>query len=458
MEQIRPLVLLSADSDWSTNRLPVAPDWQIARISPLEAPVGLPPDWDEKPVGICTLTAKDMPHLEQIRSWLEQLPVAGWLALTQREQLKHPEVCRLIQHYCQDYHTFPVDQSRLSDSLGHMWGMSRLGSRLPESHFANYQRYVIGGHSPAIREARNLLRRFAATNEPMLIHGESGTGKDAAARFAHQHSSRRHQPFISVNCATLPASLIHSELFGHQRGAFTHALQARKGRIEAANGGTLALVGADELSLEQQCALLRFLQEGQIEPVGASHPVRVDVRVIAISGKPLEQSVAEGTFRSDVFYRLGNLSVAMPPLRNRLEDLPYLTKNALNSSGGKPWRSSKAALIAMARHPWPGNLQELQNRLHQAVVMAHNSELQPEDMGLSPAIVTSPDSQFSLEAFRARADEEAIALSLALTRQNLSAAARLLKISRVSLYRLLAKHKLSPPNNLYPGPGKGEPS
>lgn len=282
MEQKRQLVLLSAFSDWNTNRLPFAPDWQIARVSPLEAPVSLPPDLCKSPLGICTLTAGDMPYLEQIRNSLERLPVAGWLALTQRENLNHPEVCRLIQHYCQDYHTLPIDQSRLSDSLGHMWGMSKLSISLPESHFANYQRYVMGGHSPAIRKTRSLLRRFAATNEPILICGESGTGKDAMARFAHQLSSRRHKPLIFVNCAALPASLIHSELFGHQRGAFTHALQARKGRIEAADGGTLVLVGVDELSLEQQSALLRFLQEGQIEPVGASHPVSVNVRVMSL--------------------------------------------------------------------------------------------------------------------------------------------------------------------------------
>ncbi|GGC63002.1 sigma-54-dependent transcriptional regulator [Marinobacter halophilus] len=455
MEQKRPLVLLSADSAMGAGALSVCPEWQLARINALESPTGLPPEWDEKPVGICTLTAKDLPHLEQIRNWLECLPVASWLALTHRAQLSHPEVCRLIQHYCHDYHTLPVDQNRLNSSLGHMLGMSRLGSSLPESHSASYQRYVMGGQSPAIRRARSLLRRFAATSEPILICGESGTGKEAAARFAHQHSSRRHQPLITVNCAALPASLIHSELFGHQRGAFTHALQARKGRIEAADGGTLVLSGADELSLEQQSAMLRFLQEGQIEPVGASHPIRVDVRVIAISGKPLEYSVNQGTFRSDVFYRLGNLSVTMPPLTNRLEDLPYLAQCIVDACGKKSWRPGKNTLIAMARHPWPGNLRELQNRLHQGLVMTQTPPLQPEDLGLPPALLVPSDDRFSLEAFRARADEEAIAVSLALTRQNLSAAARLLKISRVSFYRLLAKHKLPLPNHLHAGSEKG---
>ncbi|MFO8142227.1 MAG: sigma-54 dependent transcriptional regulator [Marinobacter sp.] len=458
MEQQPPLVLLAAGSGQGENHFSVSPGWQLIRINSLESPVGFSPDWAEKPVGICTLTADDIPHLEQVRNWLERLPVACWMALTQREQLNHPEVRRIIQQYCQDYHSLPVDQDRLTSSLGHMLGMSRLSSSLPESHAANYQRHVMDGHSPVIRRTRSLLRRFAATREPILICGESGTGKEAAARFAHQHSSRRHHPLITVNCAALPASLIQSELFGHQRGAFTHALQARKGRIEAADGGTLVLSGADELSLEQQSAMLRFLQEGQIEPIGASRPISVDVRVIAISGKPLEDSVTQGTFRSDVFYRLGNLSVTMPPLRDRLEDLPYLTQRILNDSGDKSWRPAKNTLIAMARHPWPGNLRELQNRLHQGLVMARNPPLQPEDLGLPPALLASSDDHFSLEAFRARADEEAIAISLALTRQNLSAAARLLKISRVSFYRLLAKHNLPLPNHLHSGSEKGNPS
>lgn len=458
MEQKRPLVLLSADSDRSETHFSVAPDWQLARINSRASPAGFSADWTETPVGVCTLTTDDIPHLDQIRNWLERLPVASWLALTQREQLGHPEVCRLIQHYCRDYHTLPVDQGRLANSLGHMLGMSRLSRSLPENQLADYQRCVMGGQSPAIRRTRSLLRRFATTNEPILICGESGTGKEAAARFAHQHSNRRHHPLITVNCAALPATLIHSELFGHQRGAFTHALHTRKGRIEAADGGTLVLIGADELSLEQQSAMLRFLQEGQIEPVGASRPVRVDVRIIAVSSKPLEHSVAQGRFRSDVFYRLGNLAVTMPPLRTRVEDLPYLAQSMVENSVCKSWRPGKTTLIAMARHPWPGNLRELQNRLHQGLVMAQHPPLQPEDLGLAPATHASADDRFSLDAFRARADQEAIAISLALTDQNLSAAARLLKISRVSFYRLLAKHKLPLPNHLHSGPEKGNPS
>ncbi len=458
MEQKRPLVVLSADSTQITDTLPAPPGWQLTRINALDPPSGLPPDRDEKPVGICMLTARDTPYLEQIQNWLERLPAACWLALIQREQLGHPEVCRLIQQYCQDYHTLPVDQNRLAGSLGHMLGMSRLRRQLPESHCTNYQHYVMDGHSPAIRRVRMLLRRFAATNEPILIDGESGTGKDAAARFAHQHSNRRNQPLVTVNCAALPATLIHSELFGHQRGAFTHALHARKGRIEAADGGTLVLAGVDELSLEQQSAMLRFLQEGKIEPVGSSQPIRVDVRIIATSHKPLEDCVAKDSFRGDVFYRLGNLAVTMPPLRRRLEDLPYLAQSILGSAGETTRQPDKNTLIAMARHPWPGNVRELQNRLHQGLVLAQRPRLRSEDLGLPPALLAYMDDRFSLESFRARADEEAIALSLALTRQNLSAAARLLKISRVSFYRLLAKHDLPPPSHLCSRSEKGESS
>ena len=297
MEQKRPLVWLSAAPDAENTQLPNLPGWQMTVINSQHAPVLPMPDYLGKPVGVCVLADQGPPTLENTKGWLEMLPVTTWLAVVGRQQLNNAMVCRLIRDYCQDYHTLPLDHQRLINSLGHMWGMHALSANLTGPELLSYQDYVLDGPSPAIRQARSLLRRFAATQEPVIVYGENGTGKEAAARFIHEHSPRHHGPIAVINCAALPEPLTQSELFGHERGAFTHALKSRKGRIEAANGGSLVLLGADELGLMQQSAILRFLEEGTIEPVGSNHAVQVDVRVIATCNTQLDQKVAEGSFK-----------------------------------------------------------------------------------------------------------------------------------------------------------------
>ena len=221
-------------------------------------------------------------------------------------------------------------------------------------------------------------------------------------------------------------------------------MSSRKGRIETADGGTLLLVGIDELKLEQQSAILRFLQEGQIERIGGCHPIKVDVRVIATSTTPLDQLVAQGHFRSDVFYRLGSLNVLLPPLRARKEDIPELANRILAAapSSLEPKRLAEITTICLAEHPWPGNLRELQNRLRQALLLGQAAFIEPADMGFgqSSADLNGQSEKLSLDSFRSQADRRAIAVSLALAQNNISAAARLLNISRVSFYRLMDKH------------------
>ncbi|MBY6033890.1 sigma-54 dependent transcriptional regulator [Marinobacter daepoensis] len=447
MEPTRPLVWLAAASDHKALPPPTLNGWALTSLNVLRQPFLRSPEYKGIPVGACVLSGLDNSELEIMRLWLEALPVSDWLAVIHRGQLKNTNVGRLIRHYCQDYHTLPLDTPRLANSLGHMWGMHSLTTAAHPPELTSYQNYALEGPSLAIRQTRSLLRRFAATHEPVQISGESGTGKEAAARFVHELSPRHQGPLTIINCAALPESLTQSELFGHERGAFTHALKAQKGRIEMADGGTLVLEGVDELSLTQQSAILRFLEEGTIEPVGANQPVQVNVRIVATSHTPLDQKVAEGVFRRDVFYRLGNLSVALPVLHNRLEDLPYLARQALNATEGERYQLGNTTLMSMALHAWPGNLRELQNRLRQAVLLARQLQIQPEDLGLPPAVLPSYVPRLTLDAYRARADQEAIATSLALTHQNVSAAARLLNISRVTFYRLLEKHQLQLPSN-----------
>lgn len=444
MDSRRPLVWLSADTKPDRVWEPVLIDWHVRSIRVTDTPSALPNNYTIKPVGVCDLNGA-IPHVQAIEQWLERLMLPGWVALVTAEQLSRPDVRSLIKRYFHDYHTLPVDHRRLRHSLGHLWGMTRLHVAEGEEDPANYQALALEGASEGITGARSLIRKFSGTSEPLLICGENGTGREAAAHFAHQHSPRSHRPLVTVNCAALPPSLTQSELFGHERGAFTHAMTARKGRIEAADKSTLLLLGVDELNLEQQSALLRFLQEGQIERVGANQPVEVDVRIIATCGKPLEQSVREGHFRSDVFYRLGNLSVTMPPLRERLEDLPFLAGKMLEAFTHQRNRLSKEALMAIAEYRWPGNLRELQNRVRQAVLLSRQTFIEPEDLGLTTRSAAAHPDSFSLESLRAKADQQAISASLAMSNQNISEAARLLKISRVSLYRLMDRYEIRPP-------------
>lgn len=447
MEKKRPLVWLSAAYPDYLARALMLQGWRpvfipLRRLPEKSGGNGMPQCPDAR-VGIFdtgTLTPDQVAGFVQM---LDAMPVQHWVAVLEPHQVHTPETGLLIQRYCTDYHTHPIQSERLTAIIGHLWGMSDLQVRVSPARPDDYQSVALEGDSPAIVRVRDLLERFARIDEPVLIHGENGTGKEAAARYIHEHSRRHDRAMVVVNCAALPASLTQNELFGHEKGAFTHATSVRKGRIEAANGGTLLLMGVDELSPEQQSSILRFLQEGVIERLGSQHSIRVDTRLIATSTRPLEQLVALGTFRSDVFYRLGSLHVHLPPLRERRKDIPTLVNQLLRPTPSVAGARivTDAALVCLAEHDWPGNLRELQNRLRRAVLLGDGQCIEARDLGF----VVPDDSDktaLSLDAFRSRADQEAISVSLALARNNVSAAARLLKISRVSLYRLMEKHQL----------------
>ncbi|PXX93475.1 sigma-54-dependent Fis family transcriptional regulator [Marinobacter vulgaris] len=457
MKEKRPLVWLSAEHSGCTNHATGLQEWRLLPIA-----IGAGPGQGDVPgdttwVGVFDLSELSSEQLAVAGSWLEALRVEHWVAILEPGQIDNPGVCELINRYCEDYHTLPVQPERLNGILGHLWGMSELQARTSLVAPLSYHDIALEGESTAIRRTRGLLGKFSHTEEPVLIYGENGTGKEAAARFIHNNSPRRNKPLVVINCAALPPSLTQNELFGHEKGAFTHALSARKGRIEAADGGTLLLVGVDELQAEQQSAILRFLQEGQIERIGGFHPIRVNARLIATSTSPLEDLVASGRFRSDVFYRLGSLHVLLPPLRERKEDIPLLANRLLSAtpSPAGPRRLAHKTTICLAEHPWPGNLRELQNRLRQASLLGEGLVIDPDDMGFGPASANrqSRSQELSLDAFRSQADRQAISVSLALAQNNISAAARLLNISRVSFYRLMDKHHV--PHRTSVSPSKG---
>jgi len=239
------------------------------------------------------------------------------------------------------------------------------------------------GRSPAMQAVREMILRVAPWEVTVQLRGETGTGKEVVARNIHYHSARRDGPFVAVNCGAIPAELLESELFGHEKGAFTGALTARKGRFELAKGGTLFLDEIGDMPLEMQVKLLRVLQERRFEPLGGSRVIEADVRIISATHRDLEAMVREGKFREDLYYRLNVVPIHLPPLRERREDLPLLIAeiNAQLQRRGMPGcRFDTRALRALVRYDWPGNVRELANLIERCAILAGNREVTPEDL------------------------------------------------------------------------------
>lgn len=310
----------------------------------------------------------------------------------------------------------------------------------PEDGTAGHDRMMVG-QSAAMLRTFDLIRRFAPINSPVLITGETGTGKELAARAIHDRSAARNGKFVAINCAALPASLIGSELFGYEKGAFTGAATRRIGLIELANGGSLFLDEIGDLPLDFQGSLLRFLQEGQIFRVGGREPVTVRTRVIAATHVDLREAIEEGRFREDLFYRLNVLQIELPPLREREGDIELLALVVLRSAareiGLDVERFSQEALAGLHRHTWPGNVRELISTVRRAAVMASGPTIEIADLGL-PAPRQSVRQQIS-QGPHGSIDRAAVLAALARNGQNRTRAARDLGIARVTLYRVLQR-------------------
>jgi len=251
------------------------------------------------------------------------------------------------------------------------------------------------GQSPAMESLRQLIRKVARTQATVLIAGESGTGKELVARAVYRESARANAPFIKVNCAAIPENLIESEFFGHERGAFTGALNKREGRFELAHGGTILLDEISEISPAVQAKLLRVLQERELERVGGNRTIKVDVRVIATTNRHLEQSVEKKEFRQDLYFRLNVVPIHVPPLRERIEDVPFLADEFMRRFARKHGVNvrgfSESARNVLRRHQWPGNVRELQNVIERAVILCSETSLiEPEHLGLSTASAMTP--------------------------------------------------------------------
>ena len=311
----------------------------------------------------------------------------------------------------------------------------------PVSGRKRYHRLV--GESDAIRRVFGLVQRVAPTDATVLVVGENGTGKELIAHAIHETSGRRGGPFVPINCGAIPEMLLESELFGHERGAFTDAHRMREGKLELAGGGTVFLDEIGDLPPHLQVKLLRFLQDHRVERVGGRETKQVDVRVVAATNRDLQVAMATGRFREDLFYRLSVVTIQAPPLRDRGDDLRLLAEYFFDFYTRHYKRRLKgftqSALRAIQTHLWPGNVRELENRLQRAVILAQDTYLRPEDLELAERQEPRPRS---LNEAREQAERELILDALTRNAGNITRAARDIDVSRPTFHDLLRRHSI----------------
>ena len=395
--------------------------------------LGLPPDPDGASEGLAILA-----------EILAIAPGIKVIIATGNETREH--ALRAIALGAYDFYQKPIDIDVLQlivTRAERIFDLEAENRRLLEATAASPIDGVIAT-SPEMSRVLRSIEKMADTDVAVLLRGESGTGKELLARAVHKLSSRARQPFVPINCAAIPETLLESELFGYEKGAFTGALKQTIGRIESADRGTLFLDEIGDVPLPMQVKLLRFLQDQVVERIGGRIPVQVDVRIVCATNQDLDSLMAEGRFREDLYYRLNEVTVQIPPLRERSGDAVALASYFLSrvaAEYGRPARGFTAsALGALRDHAWPGNVRELENRVKRAVVMTDGPLLSAADLGL--AVPGEDTPSLTIRDARARAEREVLQLALAQAGSNLSKAAKLLGISRPTLYDLMQQHRI----------------
>ena len=352
-----------------------------------------------------------------------------------------------------DFLEKPLDTDRLLVTLRNALEHSTLTDQSRELKRVLDTRYAMVGNSAALQAVRALIDRVGPTHARVLIHGDNGTGKELVARALHQGSPRREQAFVEVNCAAIPSELIESELFGHMKGSFTGAFADRAGKFELADGGTLFLDEVGDMSLSAQAKVLRVLQEGVVTRIGAAKPVEVDVRVLAATNKRLVDEIAAGRFREDLYHRLNVIPLEVPPLRERLEDLPMLVAHFMQTLSREAGVAAKSfqpdALKALERREWPGNVRELRNAIERLLILAPGRQITVADLDrLLPlpgdaAVAAEPGRPPTLETARQDAERAFILAKLREFNWNITETARAIAIPRSNLYKKMEKYGLS---------------
>ncbi len=345
-----------------------------------------------------------------------------------------------------DFYPKPVDIDVLSLIIERAWRLYELEEerrRLLKARETSPLAGIVAASSAMIKVCR-AVERIATSDVSVLLTGESGTGKEVLAHALHGLGARAEQPFVAINCAAIPETLLESELFGHEKGAFTGAVKQTVGKIEQANRGTLFLDEIGDMPLVLQAKLLRFLQDRTIERIGGRKKITVDLRIVTATNQDLAIQMADGRFREDLFYRINEVGIDIPPLRQRTGDAVLLANFYLRRFNKSFERVIKGftgdALAAIAGHPWPGNVRELENRMKRAMVMADGKLISAADLDLRDD--AAPDVFPTLKQLRERAEFDAVTQALALARNNVSQAAKLLGISRPTLYDLMRQFRL----------------
>jgi two-component system NtrC family response regulator len=394
--------------------------------------LGLPPEVDGVAEGFQTLAAI-----------LETDPISKIIVIT--GQGDQSNAITAVGKGAYDFLTKPVDLEELRRTLKKAFHIARLERDYKvlkqKVEWENFEGML--GTSQSMCEVYEKIRKVATTEVPVLLTGESGTGKELAARAIHGLSLRKDGPFVPINCGAIPETLLESELFGHEKGAFTGAHVQRLGRFETAHGGTLFLDEIGELSPVLQVKLLRFLQDQKIERIGGRHLIQVDVRVVAATNKDLAKSIVKDEFREDLYYRLGVVTISIPSLREREGDILLLANAFLqqfsSERSGKPMTFNAAAERAMESYHWPGNIREMENRIRRAVIMVDGDRITPKNLELTSGPNKGESDRSSLKEAREELERDLIANSIKKNMGNLTRVAKDLGISRPTLYDLMKK-------------------
>jgi DNA-binding NtrC family response regulator len=393
-----------------------------------------------------------MSGLELLRLVKERAPGVDVLLMTAYDDM--PTVAEAMKEGAFDFLVKPLDISRLLDVLDRVFedrearaaAAPKSGKGAPDPFTGDETGQLVGRH-PSMIEVYKLVGRAAAGRIPVLLRGETGTGKERVARAIHLAAPFAREPFVPVNCAALPENLLEAELFGHVKGAFTGAVSDRAGRFAAAGRGTVFLDEIGDTSPGFQAKVLRVLESREYYPVGSDRPQHTEARVIAATHRNLEDRVREGAFREDLYYRLRVMEIEIPPLRDRVSDIPLLARHFIQRACAELEREEatlpEETLTVLLDHDWPGNVRELENSIRRAVVGATGGVIRPEQLGLAPRteVDTPGDANGKLPPLR-EMERRHLERALAATEGNRTRAAELLGISKSRLYRMLDRHEL----------------